>query len=233
MTVTAEVDRSGLASSLFDVRVLIIEDHELLAQSLLHALRREGFVVELVTGPTVEDIVAFREWFRPTVVLLDLNLGVGLGSGLPFVRGFADSGARVVILTGVTDRIRLAECVEAGAVGIVHKEASFERLVGAIKEAATNRPLLSPDDRHALLSELRRERSRDRERLRAFERLTAREQEVLLELTQGHSAAQIAQTSYVSLSTVRSQIRSVLIKLGVTSQLAAVALAIRSGWISD
>lgn len=232
MTVAAEHDRSGLASSLWDVRVLIIEDHKLLAQSLLHALRGEGFVVELVTGPAVEDIEAFREWFRPTVVLLDLNLGVGIGSGLPLVRSFAGDEARVIVLTGVTDRIRLAECVEAGAVGIVHKEASFDRLVGAIKEAVTNRPLLSADDRHALLSELRRERSRDQERLRAFERLTAREQEVLAELTQGRSAAQIAESSYVSLSTVRSQIRSVLVKLGVTSQLGAVALAVKSGWLS-
>jgi two-component system, NarL family, nitrate/nitrite response regulator NarL len=63
-----------------------------------------------------------------------------------------------------------------------------------------------------------------------FERLSRREQEVLLALMRGSTARDICKQSYVSLPTVRSQIHSILSKLGVSSQVAAVALAYRSGW---
>jgi two-component system nitrate/nitrite response regulator NarL len=63
-----------------------------------------------------------------------------------------------------------------------------------------------------------------------FDRLTPREEEVLSALMRGAKARDICTQSFVSMPTVRSQIRSILTKLGVTSQLAAVALAYQSGW---
>jgi DNA-binding NarL/FixJ family response regulator len=63
-----------------------------------------------------------------------------------------------------------------------------------------------------------------------FERLTRRERQVLSALMRGETARDISRQSFVSLPTVRSQIRSILTKLGVSSQLGAVVLAYRSGW---
>jgi DNA-binding NarL/FixJ family response regulator len=68
------------------------------------------------------------------------------------------------------------------------------------------------------------------ERFAGFERLTPRERQVLVALMSGSTAQEISKASYVSVPTVRSQIRSILSKLGVSSQLAAVVLAYRSGW---
>jgi len=62
--------------------------------------------------------------------------------------------------------------------------------------------------------------------------LTEREQSVLAELMEGHCAEEIAKAAFVSISTVRSQIKAILQKLGVNSQLAAVALTRRAGWSS-
>ena len=67
-------------------------------------------------------------------------------------------------------------------------------------------------------------------RLRLFATLTEREEVVLAELLEGHCAEEIAKAAFVSISTIRSQIKSILQKLGVNSQLAAVALARRAGW---
>ncbi len=67
-------------------------------------------------------------------------------------------------------------------------------------------------------------------RLELFARLTEREQFVLSELMEGHGAEDIAKAAFVSISTVRSQIKAILQKLGVNSQLAAVAMARRAGW---
>ena len=66
--------------------------------------------------------------------------------------------------------------------------------------------------------------------LQLFDFLTEREQVVLAELMEGHSAVEIANAAFVSISTVRSQIKAIRNKLGVNSQLAAVAMARRAGW---
>ena len=71
---------------------------------------------------------------------------------------------------------------------------------------------------------------RRQERLELFDALTEREQVVLAELIEGHCAEDIAKAAFVSISTVRSQIKAILQKLGVSSQLAAVAMARRAGW---
>ena len=84
-----------------------------------------------------------------------------------------------------------------------------------------------------MLDELRIERAGQRTTLSRFERLTAREREVLAALVDGLSPEEMAAAQYVALTTVRSQIRAVLQKLGVHSQLAAVACANRAGWRRD
>ena len=70
-------------------------------------------------------------------------------------------------------------------------------------------------------------------RTQLFDVLTDREQVVLAELMEGHCAEEIANAAFVSISTIRSQIKAILQKLGVNSQLAAVAMARRAGWSLD
>ena len=212
------------------VSVLIVEDHELLAGTMSMALRQQGFSVHAVAGPTCDDVVQAARRLAPVLVLLDLELGPALGSGLDLVGPLVDAGGRVVMVTGVTDRARLGACVEAGAAGVVSKGAEFSVLMEAVKRAADGDPLLGHDERLALLEEARRRRRADHDRLAPFGALSPREQAVLRRLMAGESAETIADRSYVSLATVRSQIRAILLKLGVNSQLAAVALARQAGW---
>jgi two-component system nitrate/nitrite response regulator NarL len=214
------------------VRVAIVEDHELLARSLAVVLRGEGMDVTWVNDREPDDIVRAVADARPDVVLLDLDLGNDRTS-LPAIRELVSTGTLVVMMTGVTDRVRLAECVEAGAVGIVSKGDSFERLAAALEEVADRRTLLAPGERDELLRELRLHRQERDDRLRVFDTLTPREREVLAALIDGKSAEQIASDDHVSLTTVRTHIRSVLAKLEVRSQLAAVALAKSAGWRFD
>lgn len=210
-------------------RALLVEDHELLAQSLSWALTEEGVEAEHAAIDSAEAVIEQARAGAFDVVLLDLDLG-GLGSGLDLIRPLQATGARVVMLTAVTDEIRLAECVEAGALGVVRKTASLEQLLTAVREAVTLATLLSPGQRDELMAELRRQRQRRAERMRAFEELTRREQQVLGALMDGKTPAEIATDQFVSLTTVRSHIRSLLFKFGVHSQVAAIGLARRAGW---
>jgi two-component system nitrate/nitrite response regulator NarL len=212
-------------------RLAIVEDHELLAESLFYVLRDEGYQAAVIAASSLEDIERGVIDFDPDVVLMDLHLGDRVGSVLPLVKRLSAAGHRVVMITGVTDRARLSESIEAGAVGIISKAASFESLLMAIRDAVESDTMMSEIERQNWLAELRRYRAADELRKKPFERLTHREQEVLARLCDGHSANQIAEESYVALSTVRSQIRAVLMKLGVGSQLEAVAAARRGGWL--
>lgn len=210
--------------------VLIIEDHELLAQSLAFALRAEGVDTETLKPETSDQILKVAGDLRPTVVLLDLELGGQIGESIPLIAPLEELGAQVMMVTGVTNRVRLAECLEAGATGLIDKGTPFDQLVEAVREVAELGNLVPPQQRHELLGELRRQRAADRERLEPFERLTSREQQVLAGLMEGKSADKIAEDSFVSLATVRSQIRAILLKLDVNSQLGAVALARKNAW---
>lgn len=212
------------------VRLLIVEDHELLAGTLAFMLRQRGLEVETTTGPDRDTVVAAAGRMAPVLVLLDLELGPALGSGRDLVKPLVEAGARVVMMTGVTDNARLAACVEAGAVGILRKTGAFAELVAAVSRAAAGESLLADHERQELLADLRAHRQAEHDRLAPFAALTAREEEVLAHIMAGETAETIAAGSYVSLATVRTQIRSILLKLGVKSQLAAVVLARDAGW---
>jgi two-component system nitrate/nitrite response regulator NarL len=212
-------------------RLLIVEDHELLAESLALSLRAQGHdVVVTPAARGYDSILDDAVEAKPEVVLLDLHLGDDVGTSLPLIPRLGRAGARVVMVTGVTDEIELAMCIEAGAVGVVSKAVPFETLVEDVDRILRGQQIMSEAEREQLLLALREARAAERERMEPFETLTPREQTVLALLIDGHQADRIAEECFVSLATVRSQIRSILQKLGVNSQLAAVAMARRAGW---
>ncbi|HET7312288.1 MAG TPA: response regulator transcription factor [Mycobacteriales bacterium] len=213
-------------------RVLIVEDHQLLAQSLALALRAEGFAVDVARLGCRADLLVDLADPKTALVLLDLDLGPQIGDGSAFVRLLAERGVAVIVVSGITDRIRLAPSVEAGAVGVVSKSQPMEDLVEAVKTAMSGQLLVSENDRQEMLADLRRDRHVKQERLSPFDHLTQREREVLVALGNGLTVRTIAQQSFVSEATVRSQVHAVLTKLGVNSQIAAIAKARQTGWLS-
>ncbi len=210
--------------------VLIVEDHQLLAQSLAFALMAEGFTVTVAELNSPASVLAASERSQADIVLLDLDLGGDVGDGFGLVAPLRESGARVLVVSGSTNRPRLAGCLEQGAVGLLPKSTPYEGLVDAVLAVAAGRPVIPEQERHALLTELRTWRIRQRDDLAPFRSLTARESQVLSALMDGQPCEAIAAAWFVSEATVRTQIRGVLTKLGVSSQLAAVAQAQRVGW---
>ena len=110
---------------------------------------------------------------------------------------------------------------------------SYEELLTAIEAVDAQALAGAPAARAELSREVARRRAQAQARLAPFEALTPREREVLAALAVGRSADEIAEEQVVSVATVRSHIRGVLDKLGVNSQVAAVALAWQRGWAAD
>jgi DNA-binding NarL/FixJ family response regulator len=212
------------------MRLVMIEDHELLAQSLQAALGMENVHVVRVWSDDRDKLLAEAMAAAPGLLLLDFDLGPDIGAALGLIAPLRAAGFDVVMLTGVTDRIVLAECLEEGAIGIIDKSVSFEEMLERVHIALEDGALMTRHEREEMLSRLRVHRAQRERELRAFRELTTRESEVLGALMRGKSADAIANESVVSVATIRTQIRSILAKLGVNSQLAAVARAQQVRW---
>jgi len=132
------------------------------------------------------------------------------------------NGAAVLVLGRRSDALVLARGIERGAVAAVSTEPPVDDVVARVDLLL--RDPQARDDRTGAAARLRRH-ARE---ARLFAALTRREVDVLVAMVRGLPAVAIAEAQSVSLTTVRSHIRSILSKLGVSSQLAAVALAHRT-----
>jgi len=207
-------------------RVAIVDDHRFLAQTLALALQESGFDAVLV-DPS-DDVAARVHQWQASVVLLDLNLERDV-SGDDLIPMLSRARA-VVVLTAETDRARWGECLLAGALGVLAKSSALEDVVRAVACAARGDAVIGDAQRMSWLRAADHRRAQTETALAPFRRLTPREEEVLAALVDGEPALAIADRATVSEATVRSHIRSVLTKLGVGSQLQAVAKARRAGW---
>lgn len=209
--------------------IALVEDHTLLSAALAAALSAEGFRVVVPERTSLAAVGEELGAAAPHVALLDLDLGA-LGDGADLVAPLAAAGCRVVIVSGTTAEWEVGRCLELGAAGWVAKTASIDELLAAARDAAEGRPVLAEQTRSRLREAWRARKAERAATLAPFEQLSRREREVLAMLVDGRSAERIADASFVSVATVRTQIRSILAKLGVNSQLEATALVRRAGW---
>jgi two-component system nitrate/nitrite response regulator NarL len=210
-------------------RLLLVDDHQLLVETLQMSLRATGLDVSVAPCGSFDEVLAEAAAVRPDLVVLDLDLQ-GAGYGYDLVAPLRELGAEVLVLTGTTDRLELARCIEAGALGIASKANGFANVLDQVRRAADGETVTPITERTQLLADLQAHRRAAEKRMAPFEALSARERDVLRQIVDGNQAAAIAEASFVSLATVRTQIRSILMKLDVTSQVAAVALARQHGW---
>jgi two-component system, NarL family, nitrate/nitrite response regulator NarL len=213
-------------------RIAVVEDHGLIAHTLSAALRARGHHIVQLDPVELDDdeLVAEVLRERAELALLDLDLGPR-GDSLPLIPALTAVDVRVLMVTGISDRMRHAACVRAGALGVVSKSAGFDELTGSVEQVLSGGSLLERTERDQLLAELREHEATEQQRQAAFLRLTEREQEVLGLLMQGRSVDQVAEGFVVSVATVRTQVRSILTKLDASSQLVAIARAREAGWV--
>jgi DNA-binding NarL/FixJ family response regulator len=211
------------------VRVLIVDDHEVLASSLAQALDIEPdlrVVGRAGTLAAAEQLIATA---APDVLLLDHRLPDGDGVGaIPRLRALRSRMA-VVVLTASTAEHVLVAAIEAGASGFVSKSRGLPELVSAVRAAAAGEAVVSPEMLSRLLPRLQRQRNGGR----GHQALTEREREVLSLVAEGLTNAAIADRLVVSVHTVRNHVANLSAKLGASSKLEALAIAVREGLLPD
>jgi DNA-binding NarL/FixJ family response regulator len=211
-------------------RILLVDDHPLTRSALAGLLQQHGFDVvgEAADG---ESAITRATELSPDLILLDLSMpGLDGLSALPRLREAAPS-CEVVVLTASGEEKNLLAAIRAGAAGYLLKSEPPARIVEFLRGAANGEAALSGTVARRLLEQVRENGGRSTgipDEIAAA--LSARELEVLLLLDEHHGTDEIAQRLFISEHTVRSHVKSLLRKLGVSSRREALeALSIARG----
>jgi len=200
------------------IRVIIVENHQLVSESLGLLLDEQPDMTVVGKAASVAEASALPGPLAPQVVVMDFHLDDGTGHDAAVAMRMTYPNARFVFLSrDDSDDARLA-AVEAGASAYLHKSRAAAEVVRAVREVARGASLISPAMVAGLVS-----RGRDRAHVR--ESLSPRELEVLRLLAEGVATREIARRLGISYATVRTHVRSISHKLGARSMVNAVVAA--------
>ncbi len=225
---TQNAFRSAPAESAQPLNVSVLTGRPLVVELIFEGLNAQGVRVNRC-GRNEELALALRTAANGGVIIMDGIANSDLHDRLNLVSRCRELGGEVFVVMVDDNSVSAGEWVEAGASGVLLNTASMQDLYETVLRLSRHEIVLGVAVREGILAKLRAHRQATSERQAAFFQLTRREAQVLRELATGANPEEVARISFVSLNTVRSQIRSVLAKLGVNSVVAAVALAYRSG----
>ncbi|MFC7496273.1 MULTISPECIES: response regulator transcription factor [unclassified Nocardioides] len=234
MDVASSHHRSVTALSSRRPRLTIVEQHTAFADALEGSLwgRFKVRKVIVASTATAAGVVTATRATNPDLTLVTTRLGPYI-SGEAVIDGLARTGHTVVALcpsSAEADPVRWGRCLGAGAIGVLSQSCGLATLHEALDRACVGESHLDRAQADRLLAAARRDDADHWSARTRLASLTPREREVMTHLMGGLCTAEIARRAVVSEATVRTQIKSVLTKLGVRSQLAAVAVARQAGW---
>ena len=207
------------------IRVLLVDDHQLLTGALSRMLSQESDMHVVGIAGTVADAKALaRE--RLDVVLMDYRLPDGTGAEATRAIKARWPAARVVMLTALNDDETVLESIQAGADGYLTKDRAVDDVVDAVRAAHAGETLLPRSVIVGIAQRVAAARDRGTER-HPVEALTPRELEVLRSLTEGLSTPEICERLFIAPNTLRTHVQNIMGKLRVHSKLEAVAFALR------
>lgn len=207
------------------IRVLLVDDHQLLTDSLARLLAVEPDIDVIgVAGTVAAARTMARD--RPDVVLMDYRLPDGTGADATRAIKARWPTARVVMLTAIADDETVLESIQAGADGYLTKDRAVDDVVAAVRDAAAGETLLPRSVIMGIAHRVALARDRGPERP-SIEPLTGRELEVLRALAEGLTTPEICERLSISRNTLRTHVQHIMAKLHVHSKLEAVTVALR------
>lgn len=209
------------------IRLVVVDDDPFVRSGLRGVLSVEPGIEVVGEAASGAEAVSVSRTLEPDVLLMDVRMP--LLDGISATRVIAARGLRprILILTTFEEDDLIADALAAGASGYLLKRAQPEVLIHAIRTVHAGDALVYPERIRAILAN--RQSGRDPQAQLAIGRLTAREKEILLLLTEGCSNADIADRLVLSVQTVKSHVATVLRKLEIRDRTQAVAVAFRSG----
>jgi two-component system response regulator DevR len=211
------------------IRLLIIDDHEMVREGLKAMLAKEHDFEIVGDAANAEQAYELIARLHPDVILLDIRLpGV---SGIEVCRTVTERypETAVIILTTFTDETLVAQCIQAGARGFIVKDIERFDLKRSIRAVARGEAAIDPKAAVAVLAQLRR--APQKSNGPTPELLSPQQLVILRLIAQGFSSREIATQLYLSENTVKGYVQEMLHRLGVKNRTEAVMAAVKQGWL--
>jgi DNA-binding NarL/FixJ family response regulator len=206
------------------IRLLIVDDHEIVREGLITLLSEEN-TFEIV-GQAANGLEAGRlaANLQPDVILLDLMMPEM--DGLEAIRRIrqVSPGSQILVLTSFTGDRHIQSAIEAGAIGYLLKDVLKPDLVRAIRAAARGEPALHPEAQRFLMRQMNASKTPT-----PLASLTEREREVLRLIAAGQSNKEIAATLHLTEGTVKGYVSAILDKLDLADRTQAALYALKHG----
>lgn len=213
------------------IRILLADDHAILLSGLKALLALESDFAVVGEAHDGTEAVKLAKSLTPDVVVMDMNMPKM--DGLTALRAVKEQvpQTKVVMLTSVDDEAVLFKVVQAGGSGYVLKKAAEEEIIEAIRTAQAGGAFVRPPVAQMLATDLM-ERLEAGESDEHYEKLTAREKEVLGLLARGMTNPQIADNLVISVRTVETHRAHIMDKLGFKDRASLVGYALRHGYLA-
>ena len=198
-----------------NIRVLLADDHAVLRKGLSALMTEYGGIEVVGEAENGVEAVKLAVRLKPDVVVMDLMMPVmdGLAATLKILEQMPEANIMVLTTFGEAEAIRTA--LKSGAKGAVTKDLDPDELVAAVRAVARGERFVS----HSLEGLMEADDG--------FGKLTARQREILVDITQGLTNNDISVKYGIAMPTVKEHIRLLFEKLGVANRAAAASLAIR------
>jgi two-component system, NarL family, nitrate/nitrite response regulator NarL len=213
------------------VRVLVVQDHPLLASAITRLLESEPDLAVVGISVSGADAVEASIHNRPDVVVMDFRLPDITGPDAARMIKNAHSQAAIVFHSADQSETALLDAIDAGATAYLTKDASADQIIGAVRRASRGEVQIPAELFARAIARHRGAVAKKQERDGLLAEFTPRELDVLHLLAEGLDTVAMSQRLGVAHHTVEWHVRHVIEKLGVHSKLQAVIAAARLGLI--
>ncbi|HEX6654196.1 MAG TPA: response regulator transcription factor [Thermoleophilaceae bacterium] len=210
--------------------VFIVDDHSFFRAGMRSVLTEHGLSV-VGDAPSAEAALPLIERRAPDLVVMDLSMpGMsGADATREIMRRFPS--VAVLVVTVSAAEAEVLDALEAGAAGYLLKDSEPAEIVRAVEAAMTGDTPLSPRIARLIVQRARMVPGAAQARTAVAEQMTDRELEVLRLLADGLDNRQIAEALFLSPTTVKRHVGSIVAKLGVSNRVQAAILAVKAGLI--
>ncbi len=216
-----------------NIKILIVDDHEVVRDGLKNILLSLNNVAIAGEAANGEDAISMYDSLKPDLVIMDISMPGMNGIEATRIIKENDPNAKILILTMHDNQEYLNQIIRSGAKGFVLKNTDKEELLDAVKTVSSGENFFSKDISKLIIENyIRSAKETDKDEGYKEVPLTKREIEILKLIAEGHSNQEIANKLYISYNTVDTHRKNIMHKLSIKNTAGLVRYAIEKGLIS-